>query len=534
MVFFCNGLRYVFVIIVISLIGFAAYTLYSMPEENLIENENVISYENIKQEIITNIRLGITDYDTMNPLLSKNKNIQLYDKLIFEPLLTVEQDFSLSKCLATEYSKTGDSSYIIKLRNDVKWQDGHSFTSADVQYTIEKLKSGIDSIYVSNVQAISSLELIDDYTIKINLFEETPFFEYNLIFPIMPAHYYYGVDFVADALTPLGTGMFKIENISSTQIKLARNDNWWNKEKTPKLESIIINVYSNLGDIFNAFKIGNVDLLVTENVNFEDYIGTIGFNYKIFKGREYDFLVINTANNVLSKIEVRQAINYGIDKNNIVASIFNNKAFTLNNNLDTGNWLYSSANVQNEYDIEKAQNSLINADWVITSRQWQKIENYKTLRTTFNLVVNSNNAERVAVAENIKEQLANIGIIINIRKVNDWTYNNYIENKNYDILLTGTNISINPNLQLYFGDNNLANYSNEEINKMLTEVKNITDKQLLKEKYSKIQEITNQDIAYIPLYINKNVVLYSSNLVGDVSPNWYNIFYNIENWYRQN
>lgn len=521
-------------VIVIALIGFAAYTLYSMPEENTIQNEIASSYEEIKPEIITNMRLGISDFDTMNPLLSKNKNVQFYDKLIFESLLTVEQDFNLSPCLATEYSKTGNTSYIIKLRKDVKWQDGQPFVAKDVQYTIDRLKEGIDSVYVSNVQAISGLEIIDDYTIKINLFEETPFFEYNLIFPIMPSHYYSGTDFAADALTPLGTGMFKIDDINSTQIKLSRNDAWWNKEKLPKLDSITINIYSSLGENFNAFKIGNVDLLVTENVNFEDYIGTIGFNHKIFKGREYDFLAINTANSVLSKLEIRQAINYGIDKNNIVASIFNDKAFTISNNFDTGNWLYSSNNVQNEYNIEKAQNTLSNSGWTLTSRQWQKIENYKTLKTTFNLVVNSNNLERVAVAENIKTQLANIGIIINIKKVNDWTYNNYIENKNYDILLTGTNISINPNLQLYFGDNNLANYSNEEVNSILAEVKNITDEQLLKEKYNRLQEITNQDIVYIPLYINKNVVLYSSNLVGDVSPNWYNIFYNIENWYRQN
>lgn len=521
-------------IIVIALIGFAAYTLYSMPEENTILNETASSYNEIKPEIITNMRLGIIDYDTMNPLLSKNKNIQFYDKLIFESLLAVEEDFSLSPCLATEYSKTGDTSYLIKLRKDVKWQDGQAFTSKDVKFTIDILKNGVDSIYVNNVHSISGLEIIDDYTIKINLFEETPFFEYNLIFPIMPSHYYTGTEFMADSLTPLGSGMFRIDNINSTQIKLSRNDLWWNKEKLPKIENITINIYNNLGENFNAFKIGNIDLLVTENVNFEEYIGTIGFNYKIFKGREYDFLAINTNNNILSKLEIRQAINYGIDKNNVIASVFNDRAFAINNNFDTGSWLYYFDNMQNEYNIEKAQGVLSSAGWTLTSRQWQKIENYKTLRTTFNLVVKSNNEERVAVAENIKNQLANIGIIINIKKVNDWTYHNYIENKNYDILLTGTNISINPNLQLYFGENNLANYSNEEVKNILADVRNITDKQLLKEKYKKLQEITNQDIVYIPLYINKNVVLYSSNLVGDVSPNWYNIFYNIENWYRQN
>lgn len=530
----CDGLKYIFIIILIALIGFAAYSLYSIPEEQNIKNEISGNYEQIKTDILTELRLGITDFDTMNPILSKNKNIQFYDKLIFESLLTVEQDFSLSPCLATEYSKTGDKSYIIKLRENVMWSNGKEFTAKDVQYTIELLKSGLDSIYINNVQDIDNIEVIDDYTIKINLLKETPFFEYNLIFPIMSSQYYSETYFKTDELTPMGTGMYKIDSIGSSYIHLSPNELWWNKEKLPKIEKITINLYNNLGENLNAFKIGNIDLLVTANVNFEDYIGTIGFQNKTFKGREYDFLAINTSNNILNKLEVRQAINWGIDRNNIVASIFNNKTIIMNNNLDIGSWLYNASNIQNEYNVENAQNALIKKGWIITSRQWQKVEDNKTLKTTFDLIVNSSNSERIAVAENIKNQLANIGIIINIQKVNDLTYNNYIENKNYDILLTGTNISINPNLQLYFGSNNLANYTNEEINRKITEVKNVTDKQLLKEKYNEIQEITNKEMVYIPLYINKNVLLYSSNLVGDVSPTWYNIFYNIENWYKQN
>lgn len=199
-----------------------------------------------------------------------------------------------------------------------------------------------------------------------------------------------------------------------------------------------------------------------------------------------------------------------------------------------GSWLYDDTVKPEEYSIENAQRVLIESGWNITSRQWQKIENYRTLRTNFNLVVNSSNSERVEVVENIKSQLANVGIVINIKKVNDWQYNNYLENKNYDLIITGTNISINPSLNTYFGTNNLANYNNEDVTKLLSETRNITDKTLLKEKFSQIQKITNEDVVYIPLYINKNVLLYSLDLVGEVSPNWYNIFYNIENWYRQN
>lgn len=499
-----------------------------------MENNVSNSLEETHSQVITSLRLGISDFDTMNPIFSQNKNIQYYSKLIFEPLLSINSDYSIEPCLATEYSKTGDTSYVIKLRENVKWQDGQTFGAKDVQYTIDRLKEGINSIYAYNVSEISGLEIIDEYTIKINLFEETPFFEYNLIFPIMPEHYYRGINFNDDPLTPMGTGMYKIDTRDSNYIKLSRNDKWWNEDKKPKIDSITINIYNNVGEIYNAFKIGNVDLVVTENVNFQDYIGTIGFNNKVFKNREYDFLAINLNNNVLAKKEVRQAINYGIDKNNIIASVLNDRCYTMNNSLDFGSFLYDSSIKIEEPSIENAQKVLSNNEWNLTSRCWQKIENYRTLRTNFNLIVKSSNQERVAVAENIKQQLGNIGIIINIRKVGDYQYNSYLENKNYDLILMGTNLSINPNLNTYFGENNFANYNNEEVIKLLNEAKTITDKNMLKEKFSKIQEITNGDCVYIPLYINKNVLLYSSDLVGDINPNWYNIFYNIENWYRQN
>lgn len=499
-----------------------------------MENNVSNSLEETHSQVITSLRLGISDFDTMNPIFSQNKNIQYYSKLIFEPLLSINSDYSIEPCLATEYSKTGDTSYVIKLRENVKWQDGQTFGAKDVQYTIDRLKEGINSIYAYNVSEISGLEIIDEYTIKINLFEETPFFEYNLIFPIMPEHYYSGINFNDDPLTPMGTGMYKIDTRDSNYIKLSRNDKWWNEDKKPKIDSITINIYNNVGEIYNAFKIGNVDLVVTENVNFQDYIGTIGFNNKVFKNREYDFLAINLNNNVLAKKEVRQAINYDIDKNNIIASVLNDRCYTMNNSLDFGSFLYDSSIKIEEPSIENAQKVLSNNEWNLTSRCWQKIENYRTLRTNFNLIVNLSNQERVAVAENIKQQLGNIGIIINIRKVGDYQYNSYLENKNYDLILMGTNLSINPNLNTYFGENNFANYNNEEVIKLLNEAKTITDKNMLKEKFSKIQEITNDDCVYIPLYINKNVLLYSSDLVGDINPNWYNIFYNIENWYRQN
>ena len=132
----------------------------------------------------------------------------------------------------------------------------------------------------------------------------------------------------------------------------------------------------------------------------------------------------------------------------------------------------------------------------------------------------------------IKTNLEEIGIKITIIKASDSQYENYLQNKNYDMILTGTLESMSPNLETYFGENNLANYNNEEIRNILGEVKNITKEDILKEKYSKIRQIYNEELPYISLYNSFYAVASSWNLKGNISTNWNNIFMNIDNWYK--
>ena len=47
------------------------------------------------------------------------------------------------------------------------------------------------------------------------------------------------------------------------------------------------------------------------------------------------------------------------------------------------------------------------------------------------------------------------------------------------------------------------------------------------------REYYNKDVAFISLYYNTNTLIYTKNLKGEYTPNAYNIFYNIENWYRE-
>ena len=525
-----NIFKYLFIIFVIGIIIFA---VLKIKKDEGQANQVQPSQKTEEEEQIKEIKLGIASFDTINPILSNNKNVQDISKLIYEPLVTLGVDYKAIPCLAKEWAKQNDTSYLIKLREDAYWSDGEKFTAQDVRFTIDRLKD-TSSIYSYNVQYVVGVDVIDSYTIRINLDREIPFFEYNLTFPILSSKYYDGQDFKTTEKNkaPVGTGMYKIKSVEDSYIDLAKNEKWWDKEKNLTLEKITVNLYSSIGELYNSFKIGNIDLISTGNSNLQEYIGTIGYNTKEIKGREHDFLVFNTQNYLLSKLEVRKAISYSIDKENIISSVYNGKYYTSSFPLDFGTWIYNSQDVSSGYNPDQAKQLLLDDGWSYKYKYWQKYENYKTQRISLNLLVKASDQSRVAVAENIKAQLENQGIRINIVKANDEQYSNNIQNKNYDMVLYSNYLSPSPNLNTYFGEGNLANYANEEVTSMLQEAKNTTNEEELKKIYTKLSDIYKTDMPYVSLYTSKYIVAYSTNLVGEITPNWFNLFYNIENWHK--
>ena len=529
-----NIFKYLFIIIFVGLIIFGIYTLYG--KQNETTSKEVINEEQ-EEKIITNIRLGIANFDTINPILSNNQSVQNISKLIYDSLINITPDYRIEAGLANEVSKVNATTYLVKLRENIKFSDGSVLEASDIQYTIDRLKQeGINSIYTYNVRNVIQVDVVDDHTIRIILNEEVPFFEYNLIFPIMSHKYYEGEDFqnTNKNNTPIGTGRFVIEENNNKAIILRKNKQWWNiQNSNTKLDEIHINKYDTVSEKYNEFKAGNIDILHTTNIDFEQYAGTIGYSIKEIIGKRTDFLAMNTQSNILSNIEVRQAINYAINKQNIISSIYRDKYYTSNFPLDYGSYIYNSTdNVKNEYSQDNAKSILIGNGWEYKQDNWKKTINYSPKRINLNLVVNESNPERVNVAENIKVQLEEIGIKINIMKASDTQYYKYLENKNYDMILTGVYHSNSPDLTAFLGDNNYSNYYNEEISNILNEIKNITDEKILKEKYERIYELYKEEVPYVMLYHNNEAILSNYNLQTSIQANSFNIFYNIENCYR--
>lgn len=524
-----NWIKYVFIIFIIIILVFAIFKIRQDEEERQQELEHVTSQQEKKKELT----LGIAGFDTINPILSSNKNVQDISKLIYDPLVTLTADYKAEPALATEWAKQSDHSYLIKLRENAKWTEGQRFTAEDVRFTIDRLKE-ISSIYSYNVQYVVGVDIIDDYTVKINLDRDIPFYEYQLTFPILSKESYENEDFINSEKNkePTGTGKYKIVEVEPSYILLEKNEGWWNKQSNLTIEKITVNLYSSVGELYNSFKIGNIDLIATTNDNLQEYIGTIGYNEKELKGREHTFLALNMKNNFLSRPEVRKAISYSIDKENIISSVFNSKCFSSSFPLDYGSFLAQGQEASSGYNLEQAKQILTDAGWIFRSGSWQKTENYKTQKIECNLLVKASDGTKVAVAENIKQQLQVQGIIVNITQASDEQYKNYLNTKNYDLALCGITLSPSPDLTTFFGEGNMANYNNEEVTNILNEVKNTTDENVLKEKYTRLSEIYKMEIPYISLYNNKYRVAYNAGLVGEITPNWFYQYYGIENWYK--
>lgn len=523
-------IKYFFIFIIIIFIVIAGVIFFVRDNKE----EQVLDQTSTNTNIKKNLKLAISNFDTINPILTNNKNIQELGKIIYDSLIYLDGDLKLQYNLAKEIAKTDNTNYIIKLKDNIYWSNTEKLTAEDIKFTIDIIKSGINTVYAENLQDISTLEVIDDYTIKIGLSKEVPFFEYYLTFPILSRTHYMGEDFsnTDKNIAPITTGMYRISQVENNKIKLSKNEYYWNDKRKPIIEEIEINIYNTIGEVYNAFKTGEVDILKVSVNNIEEYIGSIGYNKSEFKNRNYDFISFNTQNELLSNKIIRKAISLAIDKNNIVATTLGNGYKESNFFFDFESWLYDSK-MNSQVNTDDAIKYLENDGWIYKENKWSKNFDGRIFELKFELIVNSSDSIKVAVAKNISAQLANIGIIMNIKEVSAQNYYNYLNNRNYEAILVGVQTSFTPNLETFFGENNIANYNNEEIKNILNVVKNIGSQDEIKSKYQKLYDIYLEEAPYIGLYRETDCVIYNQGLVSNLNPNSFNIFNNIEKWYRQ-
>lgn len=453
----------IFIVTIILLILAGIYIIYIKrgPAKNNLETQGK------ETNVIKEFSIGVTDFDTINPILSKNLEIQYLNKLIYEPLVNITRDFNVEPSIAEEWSKIDDVTYIIKLDEGKTWENGRRVQVEDVENTIEVIKKE-NTIYKENVQKIGQIEKIDETTMKIYLTEPVNFFEFFLCFPIIDINTY-------NTEIPMGTGKYKYTNITENQITIESSDN-----------KIIVKLFKNSTELYNNFTRENVDIIITKNPNYENYIGNIGFEETIIPGRTFYYILLEN----ISDVNMRKWLDMATNKEKLIYNLYNKKYIPANTPLAYGSYL----NLSNEKQQEKDQE-------LFTQKK-------------MNLTISVKNEDKI-IAEKMQEQLKEYEINLRIQ-----TY----QNSKADLILKKQTTTITPDISQYF--------SEEKMKKQIKQANEIENKQILKQKYQQILNEYKEQMPFISLFFDSYIILHNNKLKGDFSGNWYNIFYNVDGWYK--
>ncbi|MDT0344285.1 ABC transporter substrate-binding protein [Streptomyces litchfieldiae] len=236
---------------------------------------------------------------------------------ITEPLAErVPETGELEPKLATEWTQTSPTTWTFTLREDVRFHDGTPFTAEAAAFSVDRtINSDIDcnvAGYVFGDDAITATA-VDATTLEVTTEEPDPILPLRLSFvEMVPTT----TDPDAKVREPVGTGPYRIDKWNQgINLRLERFEDYWGE--APDYPAALYSWRAE-GSIRAAMvSSGEADIAV----GLAPADGA-GDNAVEFPNNETSYLRIDAAKPPLDDIRVRQAINYAIDKEGLVASVF--------------------------------------------------------------------------------------------------------------------------------------------------------------------------------------------------------------------
>lgn len=335
--------------------------------------------------------------------------------IVQSTLVKYTADLSFEKDLAVDYSLSDDAlTWTFTIRDDVYFTDGEKLTASDVAFTLETAKAAQGSVDLTYME---SAVATDETTVVITLSQPTSIFLNTLAsIGIVPEHAYsedYGTN-------PIGSGPYKfVEWRPQEQIVFTANEDYYGG--TPAIKNVTV-VFMSEDAALAAVQAGQVDVAYSSatlaTTEVEGYhIEAItsadnrGFTLPVLPDEgETTESGAPIGNNVTCNLEIRQAIAYAIDRQQIVDAVLNGFGRPAYSENDGMPW--NNPEVEIETDVAYAKQLLADAGWEDTDGDG--IVEKDGLRAEFNCLYPSGDSVRQAVAMAAAEQVKEIGIQINV------------------------------------------------------------------------------------------------------------------------
>ena len=526
---------------------------------------------------------------TFNPFNTKDNISAMMSEIMYDGLLTTHPVTGqpIPK-LAKSFSVNGND-YIIHLRHGIIWSDGKPITADDVVFTWQNIifdgfgnTSTRDSIIIDG--KLPTVKKIDDYTVEFKTPQPFAPFIRMLSTPIAPKHIFepavkkgkeYFETFLStnvDPKTLVTSGAFKLkEYVPAQRVVFERNPNYYminkNNQKLPYLDKL---VYLIVGDINNEvlkFEGGELDTIglqganvarfkeLEKHSNFKVYnlgpdTGTmfVSFNLNNRKDKNGKYFVDLKKQRWFQDKNFRQAVDYAIDRKNMVLNIANGLAAPLYT-AESLNSIYLNKNLK-PYDrnIEKSKDLLKKSGywWDKKGHLMDKFGNH----VEFNLFTNAGNTEREAIGVMVKQDLEDLGMKVNFKPIEfNSLVNKLVNTSDWDIVimgLTGSPLEPNGGKNVWMSNGTLhmfnqrpAGYTKDdryswekELDYLYTQGALATTFEARKKFYDEYQKIVYEEKPFVYIYSPLRITAIRTKFKNVFPTSLGGVTYNIEEIYE--
>ena len=435
-----------------------------------------------------------------------NASGRLFD-LVHSGLVKVTPEFGYAPDVAEKWETPDDKTIIFHLNPNAKFQNGQPVKASDVKWTYDSM---MDPNFVtskrSGYAAVDHIEAPDDHTVIFRLKEPNPGIFDNLTVGIQPT----GADTNVYKTKPIGCGPYKVVDFrADDRVVLEAFDQWHGG--APKIKHIIVRTIPDATTRILELRRGTVQLEVNaipfENV--AEFDGKPDFKVVKSTGSVYQYIAINLRDPILSKPDVRKAIHYAIDRERIIRDIQRGYAKQTDTMLAESHWARADNLPSYPFDPNKAKQLLAKAGYP------------NGFSFTFKT---STDAEANSRAQVIQQMLKQVGINMQIQSNEMSAFFADIGKGNFQMYSLSRNGIADPDFYyvLFYSKNtppdgqNRGYYSNPRVDQLLLQGRSTFDRAKRKPAYVEIQNILQQDLPYISLYLQSNVAVMRSNIDGYV------------------
>ena len=423
--------------------------------------------------------------------------VLMYQGLFYEPV-----DGEAAPLLAESYEVSPDKLvYTVKLRQGVKFHTGQPMTAKDVAYSynyIRDPKNG--SPGAGDYTVITAIDAIDDSTVKITLSQPNaslPMTLGNKYGAVIPAGYFDAPDSKTKLnQTSVGTGPFKlVEFKPNSNLTLARNPDYWEKG-APYLDQVNFVSIPNSASMLVGLTNKRVDLALLNRPQDVRQVEKVpGLKTERWPSLNQKAIDLGSEYTPLNDPRVRHAIALGVDKDEVMRASIGGLGQVIGTMVAAmqDRWGLPLPEVPNQKpDVEKAKKLLA------------EVAHPSGIELNLTTIIGYDWMDPAAIT--LREQLAKIGVKVNIQRVELGVWIKNFQSKQMGFTFNDWATQPDPNLLFYRHFRaapegaDFRNWKNETASKLLDEGRAEADPAKRKAIYLDFQKEIAQSVPTIMLF----------------------------------